>query len=614
MVKEWALSDVNRQSGFRQTVGHALRAVLPDGSLAPEHFEWLKSEFEELVEDEADRLTQLWWSPPFLPTDTFAAASYLCKIGGVVPFFEPSPFWTDDKSCRFNFTVDERHALKSAADDWKDPELDTVVPLLVSELWDVLVDAWAQVITPGSYISDGLETPDWWKAALKLLIIADLACDGLFNRGDEHLEKGHAKPTSNTTQMEDWLNRLFVKERAEGGDGYRPPATITMMADTSIVCVLPKVRVTPVGATLRNMSRNLCLLPGRGEVRCYWESPVQAMPNENGATLDILLVPEPRELLASDFVPHNNGDVTEKELHDHKHAWEYFDLDQNWISDGVKKSRFLRDCVALLEQAKRESRSVNAVVLPEYSLDYELFDRLCRKLKAVEPHLEFVVSGASDNCHEQTGNHVLTRIWYQNSDEVLTQSRPKHHRWRMDRSQIDAYALGSSLNPKIENWWENTPLGRRELHFQRFRKSSVLSVLICEELARSDPCHQILRSVAPNLIIALLLDGPQLKSRWPAQYASNLADDPGSGVLTFTSFGLIDRSNKQGHYSEARAVALWKDDSGKIVEIQMPKGNGMRGVLLSLWSDHTSDQTLYGDQRSIRAWRYSGHFPITLDK
>ena len=68
----------------------------------------------------------------------------------------------------------------------------------------------------------------------------------------------------------------------------------------------------------------------------------QAMPNENSATLDILLVPEPRELLASDFVPHNNGDVTEKELHDHKHAWEYFDLDQNWISDGVKKTLWLR--------------------------------------------------------------------------------------------------------------------------------------------------------------------------------------------------------------------------------------------------------------------------------
>src|SRR6056297_1951308 len=51
-------------------------------------------------------------------------------------------------------------------------------------------------------------------------------------------------------------------------------------------------------------------------------------------------------------------------------------------------------------------------------------------------------------------------------------------------------------------------------------------------------------------------DGPQLKSRRPAQYASNLADDPGSGVPTFTSFGLIDRSNKEGHFPESNAIAL----------------------------------------------------------
>lgn len=606
------MSTVINRGGFRQTVGHAIRAVLPEGT-QPGDLEWLEDELSDFAEGDCDQDSLRWCLPPFLPSDVFAASAYLCKIGGVIPFFEPSPFWEDQESCRFSFSVDERTEIQTAAKVWRDPELASVVPDFVFDLWDDLVQAWDDIITPGAYFANGNETPDWWRAAVKLVVISDLACDGLFNRGHEKVEDDKARDTD-ITQMDAWLDRLFVKDRSHEGDGYRPPATITMMADTSIVCVLPKVRVAAVGATLRNMSRNLCLLPGRGEVRCYWESPVQAMPSENSATLDVLLIPEPRELKASDFVPHADENISEKELHEQKHAWEYFDLEQSWISDCVRRAHFLKNGVALLKKAKLESRSVNAVVLPEYALDYDLFDRLCELLKDEEPCIEFVVSGASDNCYNESGNHVLTRIWYQDSEQVLTQSRPKHHRWRVDRAQIGAYALGASLNPKIENWWENTPLGRRELHFQRFRKSSVLSVLICEELARSDPCHQILRAVAPNLIIALLLDGPQLKSRWPAQYASNLADDPGSGVLTFTSFGLIDRSNKQGHYPEAKAIALWKDDSGQIVEIAMPKGKGMRGVLLSLWSEHTKDQTLCGDTRSVRAWRYSGHFPITLEK
>lgn len=607
-MREQALREQKRHSGFRQTVGHALRAVLPEGTQPPGTAEELREEFKKLAGDGEDIELIDWWLPPFLPADLFAAATYLAKIGGVVPFFEPSPYWEQNKTCRFSLSSDERLALRNAAEEWRSPELKSVVPVLVLDIWDTLIESWGLSITPGNYISNGV-APAWWKATISLAIIADLACDNLFD-AMEAIGAG-AQPEPQKTIMQEWIERLFVEAREEDPENFRPPATITMVADSSIVCVMPKIRVAAVGATLRNLSRNLCLLPGRGEVRCYWEAPRQALPSENSSTLDILLIPEPRSLNATDFVPHENGGRSEQDLRRDKKGWEYFDVNQSWISDSKARGKFVRDCVALLKAAKQQSRCVNAVVLPEIALDYDLFDHLCMKLKREEPKIEFIVSGASTNCYREQGNHVLTRVWYQGEDQSLTQSRPKHHRWRLDRSQVNTYALGASLNPKIDNWWENTPLGRRELHFQKFRKSSVLSVLICEELARSEPCHEILRAVAPNLIIALLMDGPQLKTRWPAQYAANLADDPGTGVLTFTSFGLIQRSNDQGHYPEARSIALWKDDGGKLVEISMPKGNGMRGVLLSLWSEHVSDQTLCGDRRHVRAWRYSGHFPIT---
>jgi len=38
-----------------------------------------------------------------------------------------------------------------------------------------------------------------------------------------------------------------------------------------------------------------------------------------------------------------------------------------------------------------------------------------------------------------------------------------------------------------------------------------MCALVCEDLARPDPVANIVRAVGPNLVIALLMDGPQTK-------------------------------------------------------------------------------------------------------
>ena len=62
------------------------------------------------------------------------------------------------------------------------------------------------------------------------------------------------------------------------------------------------------------------------------------------------------------------------------------------------------------------------------------------------------------------------------------------------------------------------------------RETATLSVLICEDLARYDPVLTVMNAIGPNLVIALLMDGPQLERRWCGRYATALADDPGSSV------------------------------------------------------------------------------------
>jgi len=146
--------------------------------------------------------------------------------------------------------------------------------------------------------------------------------------------------------------------------------------------------------------------------------------------------------------------------------------------------------------------------------------------------------------------------------------------------------------------------------------------MICEDLARSDPCHEVLRAIGPNLVFVLLMDGPQLPVRWSARYATGLSDDPGSSVLTFTSRGLLARSNdvlermtvlERGTRAPNWTIALWKDAQNSAYPIECPPNS--QAVLLKLRGQRSYEATLDGRQDdSGFTWRRSGNVvQIALD-
>src|SRR5439155_14280017 len=146
----------------------------------------------------------------------------------------------------------------------------------------------------------------------------------------------------------------------------------------------------------------------------------------------------------------------------------------------------------------------------------------------------------------------------------------KHHRWSLEESQIDQYHLGGTLHPRAR-WWEAMEVPRRSVEFIEVGEGITLASVVCEDLARLDDVSDLLRAVGPTLVTTILLDGPQLASRWTARYASVLADDPGSAVLTLTSYGMVQRSRPQG-VPPSHVVALWKDPVRGLREIPPEPG------------------------------------------
>jgi len=122
-------------------------------------------------------------------------------------------------------------------------------------------------------------------------------------------------------------------------------------------------------------------------------------------------------------------------------------------------------------------------------------------------------------------------------------------------------------------------------------KGTTIVSLVCEDLAQIDDVAEMLRSVGPTIVVTPLLDGPQLSSRWAARYAGVLADDPGSAVLTLSSFGMVQRSRPSGR-DPSPVIGLWKDSGRGMREI--PLAPGAHGVLVSVSTDRAIRRTTDG--------------------
>jgi len=197
-----------------------------------------------------------------------------------------------------------------------------------------------------------------------------------------------------------------------------------------------------------------------------------------------------------------------------------------------------------------------------------------------------VVEKGDARCHASCGSNSWQFSAYHpvGPRRVLQYGQSKHHRWQLTRSQIIQYGLGGVLNP-FNTWWEHISLPKRAVDFMAVNDWLTFSVLICEDLARQEPVLEIVRAVGPNLVIALLMDGPQLRSRWSARYATVLADDPGCSVLTVTSIGMAELCKPHG-MPRSRMVGLWKDGKTKdLVELELPQGSKALAISLAVESD-----------------------------
>ena len=426
-----------------------------------------------------------------------------------------------------------------------------------------LVQCWRRVVDrhelPLSEVQD-----DWPCCCdlLTLLASADEACEGvgLLKRG----------PRDRLSRRAHYL--LRTRSTAE------EPASLCLDVHPSRLVVLPKLHTPQAGLTARSLSHHLAVAPG-GTVSVHWYVTRLFRIEEEHApgSLNFLVLPWPKQVAPADFriarPPESPRDTG------------LFRYDPRpFGADLVPNVR------SLVDAARRTVGSLDGVIFPELALTEDEFQVLSEVLQGEGLFLVSGIRGASTAAaRDERGFNYASISLPLSPQEAVEITQYKHHRWRLDRGQIRQYGLGSRLDPTCF-WWEDSQIERRRVWFVGLTDSITACILICEDLARLEPVSEVLRAVGPNLVIALLMDGPQLGSRWPSRYATILADDPGSSVLTVTSLGMAQLSRSETGERGSRVVALWKDDKdGRNVPIELPEGAD--GLVLSLARERKREWT-----------------------
>ncbi|WP_371765631.1 hypothetical protein [Massilia sp.] len=561
-----------------------IRQLMPAGPVAEPQ--------GELLDIFSVRVSPSYQTCPTWPPDLFAVAGTIIDRSGCYTQASPN---RDDLPAHEAYL----QVVQDVASSWNNL---LEVPVEVAELWASLVAVYGEVA-----LEDIRDIPDVQSVLFTLFAIAD------------EVSQGMGWDTGAGNALNDFATAVLITAALEPGEKplYRLPDwpnSLCRMVPADQVVVLPKSITTDKGCTIRSLSHNLALLPCRTVLDSEWRLVSRDAHGDGTSELRLLLVPFPYAIPPDSFIL---SSARRKMKNGSTHA-AFFGLDQKWLKtkDGkpLSSEALAKELILpLIAQATVQAggKKPHGVVLPECALDEDTTVGLIDALKG--SGIEFLIAGVLE--YDEQSGRWLNQAYTLFMDSQVAKPQSKHHRWRIDRRQANSYGLDFDSDPDNAQWWEDIDVSMRRLPFYAFRKDTSLVTLICEDLARMEPAMNAIRAVGPNLVVALLMDGPQLGWRWPGRYAGVLADEPGCAVLSLTCAATVDLSNTYYVITDkpdkppARIVARWTQATATY-DIELP--DNANGVLLTLQSDARHQTTLdnRSDQSHARALSFTSQQPI----
>ena len=514
---------------------------------------------------------------PIWPPDLFAVTGTLIERSSCYTQAGPG---SKDLQAHRKFLLD----IEDVAKTWAGSENGLFyTPQRVDELWDIVVRKHAE-----TDVGEIINQPELCDALLLLFAMSDEASKGM--GWDSRI---------GASIFSDLALYSFVVDANDYSDIPRlpyAPNSLCALVPPNAAIVMPKTLTAAVGCTLRSLSHHLALLPSISQCRPEWALTNEAERSGKYKPLQLLVIPFPYNIPSHSFTLASDP----KHLAEGTFTSAYFKLEQLWLHTDKKNGPisaemlFIELIQPLLQKAiAADKQAVTGIIMPECALSEPIADKLANLLSG--SNVSFFTTGilSTDPASKKMRNLAKTYVLH-GLRPPIPLAQYKHHRWRLDQRQCEQYGLDFHRLSAAEKWWEDIDVSNRKLPFFALRKDMSMTVLICEDLARNDPAMSVVRAIGPNLVVALLMDGPQLSTRWPGRYATVLGDDPGSGVLSVSCAAMVDRANASWSGVSKRIVGLWRGDEETNTEIALPEGS--HAVLLNINYRLVMQQTM--DNRS----------------
>lgn len=488
-----------------------------------------------------------WEELPAWPPDVFALANLVLDHTEAYRFvvappvgrrWPPSPDWNEQ--------------VRRAAGRWR-----SLCGEARGELPELVRACWAQVTRARTVPLAEVRSGSAWAlcdALLTLHAVADEACAGLAVAG---------RPMSGSS----FEARAWEMLERHGSLSHLTPTRVR---------IVPKTHFAARGITIRSLSRYLALCYEAVEVRWRRVEPAPPTDTSTGRQgYNVLLLPWPLSVSAHDFRP-----VPSPLPNMDPGVFGFFEFAPRPALD-VARVR------SLLDAAGEQVAAVDAVVLPEAAVEPAEVAALESAL--AQGGATSLITGVRERPTTGVFGRNYVHVGVRTAAGWQRHQQDKHHRWCLDDSQIRQYHLTRALDPR-KLWWEAIDIPERTLHVMNVGGVTA-APLVCEDLARLDEVADLVRRIGPTLVVAVLLDGPQLTTRWPCRYAGVLGDEPGSAVLTVTALGMAARSRPPG-MRPSRVVALWNDGTGDLRELALRRGAD--AILLTLAAENRTAWTADG--------------------
>jgi hypothetical protein len=118
---------------------------------------------------------------------------------------------------------------------------------------------------------------------------------------------------------------------------------------------------------------------------------------------------------------------------------------------------------SLLRSAESRIGPVDAVVFPELAMSHEELSKLAED-PVIGKRLLISGVGTSSSKSQCGSNEAVLESRGADARSSFRMVQRKHHRWKLDGSQITQYGISTNLLPNA-NWWEHIDLTDRSLGF-----------------------------------------------------------------------------------------------------------------------------------------------------